>query len=163
MEPNSFAPRHMLGVIRFQQGRSLEAIDLITAALKLNAQVPDAWTNLGHVQAASARPEEAVASYRRALQLAPAETPVLNALAAQLLRLGRQDEALGVIDQLLAANPGDIEARNNRGNLLRALKRYDAALADYDAVLWRWRGPTWRRPGPIAARFCPTWGAPKRR
>ena len=36
MEPGSFAPRHMLGVIRFQQGRSSEAIDLITAALKRN-------------------------------------------------------------------------------------------------------------------------------
>src|SRR5580658_2385701 len=99
MEPNSFAPRHMLGVIRFQQGRSLEAIDLITAALKLNPQIPAAWVNLGHVQAASARPEEAVASYRKALQLAPAQALVLNALAAQLLRLGRQEEALGVIDQ----------------------------------------------------------------
>ena len=39
MEPNSFAPRHMLGVIRFQQGRAAEAIDLITGALKLNPQV----------------------------------------------------------------------------------------------------------------------------
>jgi tetratricopeptide (TPR) repeat protein len=135
MEPGSFAPRHMLGVIRFQQGRSSEAIDLITAALKRNPQVAAAWINLGHVQAASARPEEAVASYRKALQLAPADAPLLNALAAQLLRLGRQEESLDVINQLLAANPGDIEARNNRGNLLRELKRFDAALTDYDAVL----------------------------
>ena len=56
-------------------------------------------------------------------------------MAAQLLRLGRQEESLDVINQLLAANPGDIEARNNRGNLLRELKRFDAALTDYDAVL----------------------------
>ena len=33
------------------------------------------------------------------------------------------------------AGPGDIEARNFGGNLLRELKRFDAALADYDAVL----------------------------
>jgi tetratricopeptide (TPR) repeat protein len=135
LEPNSFAPRHMLGVIRFQQGRGVEAIDLIAGALKLNRTVPGAWINLGHVQTSLGRAEEAVTSYRKALELAPADAQTLNALAAQLLRLGRQDEALGVLDQLLAANPGDIETRNNRGNLLRDLKRYDAALADYDVVL----------------------------
>jgi tetratricopeptide (TPR) repeat protein len=135
MEPNSFAPRHMLGVIRFQQGRGIEAIDLIAGALKLHPEVPAAWINLGHVQASLGRAEEAIASYRQALQLAPTDAPTLNALAGQLTRLGRQDEALGAIDRLLAANPGDIEARNNRGNLLRDLKRYGAALADYDAVL----------------------------
>jgi tetratricopeptide (TPR) repeat protein len=135
MEPNSFAPRHMLGVIRFQQGRSAEAIDLITGALKLNREVPAAWINLGHVQAASGRTEEAVTSYRHAMALAPGEIAVLNALALQLMRLGRQGEAVDVLDQLLAARPGDIEARNNRGNLLRDLKRHEAALADYDAVL----------------------------
>jgi tetratricopeptide (TPR) repeat protein len=135
MEPNSFAPRHMLGVVRFQQGRAAEAIDLITGALKLNPQVADAWINLGHVQAAAARHEEAVASYRKALQLVPGHVAVLNALAAQLARLGRQGEAVDVLDQVLMANPGDVEVHNNRGNLLRDLKRYDAALADYDAAL----------------------------
>lgn len=135
MEPNSFAPRHMLGVIRFQQGRQAEAIDLITGALKLNPQIPAAWVNLGHVQAASGRGEDAVASYRRALELTPGDIAVLNALAAQLLRLGRQSEVVVELDRLLSASPGDIEARNNRGNLLRELKRFDAALADYDAVL----------------------------
>src|SRR5579859_4780144 len=88
MEPNSFGPHHMLGVIRFQQGKSAEAIDLINGALSLNPQIPAAWINLGHAQSASGRSEEAVASYRRALQLAPGNVMVLNALAAQLLRLG---------------------------------------------------------------------------
>jgi tetratricopeptide (TPR) repeat protein len=135
MEPNSFGPRHMLGVIRFQQGRISDAIDLITGALELNPQIPAAWVNLGHAQAAAGQAEQAVASYRTALELAPGNIAVLNAMAAQLLHLGRQREVVGALDQLLSATPGDIEARNNRGNLLRELKRFDAALADYDAVL----------------------------
>src|ERR1700744_5138511 len=60
LEPNSFAPRHMLGVIRFQQGKSAEAIDLINGALRLNPQIPAAWINLGHAQAASGRGDEAI-------------------------------------------------------------------------------------------------------
>src|SRR5258706_1734390 len=101
MEPASFAPRHMLGVIRFQQGRSAEAIELITAALKLNPQVAGAWINLGNVQAAAGRPKEAVASYRKAAALG--EAGVLIPLAGVLWRLGRPDQELGCIIQLSTA------------------------------------------------------------
>jgi tetratricopeptide (TPR) repeat protein len=132
-EPASFGPRHMLGVIRFQQGRSAEAIELIAAALKLNPQVADAWINLGNVQLAAGRPEEAVASYRKAVALG--EAGILIPLAGALWSLGRQDEALDCLTQLLAARPGDIEVLHQRGNMLRELKRFDQALADYDAVL----------------------------
>ncbi len=135
LEPASFAPRHMLGVIRAQQGRNAEAIDLIAAALKQNPQVADAWINLGNVQAAAGRPEEAAASYRKALALAPGHAVVLGALATIAWSLGRQQEALERMAELLAARPGDIEALHRRGNMLRELKRFDEALADYDAVL----------------------------
>ncbi len=135
IEPASFAPRHMLGVIRFQQGRNPEAIELIAAALKLNPQVADAWINLGHVQTAAGRPEEALASYRKALALAPGEPAVLDALAGVLWGLGRQEEALECVNLLLATRPGDIGALHRRGNILRQTKRLDQALKDYDAVL----------------------------
>src|SRR6266404_9080047 len=73
MEPASFAPRHMLGVIRFQQGQYPQAMELIAAALKLNPQVAAAWINLGNVQAMAGRPEEAAGSYREALALVPGD------------------------------------------------------------------------------------------
>jgi tetratricopeptide (TPR) repeat protein len=134
-EPSSFAPRHMLGVIRFQQGRHDEALGLIAAALDLNPQVAAAWINLGHVQSVAGHGEKAVRSYRQALALAPADPVVLKALAGVLWHLGRHEEALQCLDQLLAGCPEDIEALNNRGNLLRAMRRQKPALADYDAVL----------------------------
>ena len=134
-EPASFAPRHMLGVIRFQQGRYPQAIELISAALKLNPQVAEAWINLGHVQGVAGRPEEAAVSYRKALTLAPNEPAVLGALADILWKLGRHDEALDCMTQLLAVRPHDIAALHQRGNMLRQCKRFEQALADYDAVL----------------------------
>ncbi len=135
MEPASFAPRHMLGVIRFQQGQHLQAIDLITAALKLNPQVAEAWINLGHVQTGAGRPEEAVASYRRALTLSPGEFAALNALSGVLVQLKRSEEALDCTNWSLALRPGDIEALHRRADILRQMKRFDLALKDYDAVL----------------------------
>ena len=135
MEPASFAPRHMMGVIRFQQGQYPQAIELIAAALKLNPQVTEAWVNLGHVQAVAGRPEEAVASYRRALVLSPGEAAALNALAGVLWHLGRRDEALQCLSQLLGSRPGDVEIRHRRADMLREMKRFDQALKDYDTVL----------------------------
>src|SRR3982751_4126363 len=78
LEPSAFAPRHMLGAIRFQQGRHAAAIELITAALKHNPAVADAWINLGHVQSALGRREEAADSYGRALALAPGNIEALH-------------------------------------------------------------------------------------
>ena len=135
MEPASFAPRHMLGVIRYQQGQYPQAIEQITAALRLNPNVADAWTNLGNVQIAAGRSEEALASYRKALALSPGSPAIAGAVARILWDFGRQEEALEEITRLLAALPGDIEVRHYRGNMLRQLKRLDQALAEYDAVL----------------------------
>jgi len=135
MEPASFAPRHMLGVIRYQQGQYPQAMEQITAALELNPNIPDAWTNLGNVQMAAGRAEEALASYRKALALSPANPALAGAVARILWDLGRKDEALEEITRLLAARPEDIAVRHYRGNMLRELRRFDQALTEYDAVL----------------------------
>jgi len=135
MEPVSFAPRHMLGVIRYQQGQYSQATEQIAAALKLNPNIPDAWTNLGSAQMASGRAEEALASYRKALALSPANPALAGAVARILWDLGRKDDALEEITQLAAARPDDIAVRHYRGNMLRELRRFDQALIEYDAVL----------------------------
>ena len=135
MEPSSFAPRHMLGVVRYQQGRFAQAIELISEALTRNPNVAAAWVNLGNVQSVAGAPQEAVASYRKALALAPGDPQVLNALVTILWNLGRGEEALECMNALVAVRPGDIEPLHHRGNMLRQLKRFEAALADYDAVL----------------------------
>jgi len=135
MEPNSFAPRHMLGVIRFQQGRHDEAVALIQGALDLNPNVGAAWVNLGHVQNAAGRPDEAATAYARAVALQPADAGILGALVTVLWSRGRRDEALGGMDQLVALRADDIEVRHHRANMRREAKRLADALADYDMVL----------------------------
>jgi len=135
MAPSSFAPRHMLGVIRYQQGKYSQAIELITAALKINPKVADAWTNLGSAQLAAGHAQEALASYREAQALSSGSLALAGAVARILWDLGRKQEALDEISRLLAARPDDIEVRHYRANMLRELKQLDQALADYDVVL----------------------------
>jgi len=64
-----------------------------------------------------------------------AKPVVLNALAGVLWQLGRQDDVLECLGQLLTLRPGDIELLHRRADMLREMKRFDRVLKDYDAVL----------------------------
>ncbi len=128
LEPSAFAPRHMLGVIRFQQGRHDAAIELISAALKQSPAIPDAWINLGHVQSALGRREEAADSYRRALTLSPGNIEALHNRGNMLRELKRFDAALADYDAVLAARPDLAETWTVRGAVLSEMGRPQEAL-----------------------------------
>jgi tetratricopeptide (TPR) repeat protein len=135
LEPSAFAPRHMWGVIRFQQGRHDAAIELISAALKQNPAVADAWINLGHVQSASGRREEAADSYGRALALAPGNIEALHNRGNMLRELKRFDAALADYDTVLAARPDLAETWTVRGAALSEMGRAQESLESADRAL----------------------------
>src|SRR4051812_41349699 len=69
-EPSNSRAQNFLGIIRFQQGRFADALALIGASLKLNANA-DALSDYGNVLQALGRLEEALESYDRALEIEP--------------------------------------------------------------------------------------------
>src|SRR5436309_10658132 len=69
--PDQFDALHLLGTIKAQTGHAGEAHRLISAALKINPRVPDAWTNLGFVLHALKRDQEALDAFGKALALNP--------------------------------------------------------------------------------------------
>ena len=130
-----FDALYLLGVIRRQQGRNDEALDLILSALKRNPSSVDALTTCGLVLYALGRPEEAIKYYDRALLFRGDDAEVFNNRGAALRELNRHDEALASYDKALKFNPDYPEAHNNRGNALKELKRPEEALASYDRAL----------------------------
>src|SRR5215471_11929001 len=62
---------HLLGVVRKQQRRYDEAIDLIGAALQRDPDYVQAYINLGVTLADVKRYDEALASYAKALAIDP--------------------------------------------------------------------------------------------
>src|SRR5580698_6313910 len=64
-----FEARHLLGVLRGQQGRYEEALGLVGAALKIKPDVPGALSNFGLILHKLKRHQEALASYDRALAI----------------------------------------------------------------------------------------------
>ncbi|MBA2589476.1 MAG: tetratricopeptide repeat protein [Alphaproteobacteria bacterium] len=135
LEPSSFAPRHMLGVIRFQQGRHDDAAQLITAALESNPNVADAWTNLGHVQAGMGRREEAAESYGRALALAPGNIEALHNRGNMLRETKRFEAALADYGAVLGLRPDIAETWTGRGAALSEMGRAKEGLESLDKAL----------------------------
>jgi tetratricopeptide (TPR) repeat protein len=95
----------------------------------------DALLAEGNAFMALARPTEALASYQRALALAPDCVPALNNLGVALRNLGRAADALASFEAVLAIQAEHGDALNNRGKALIDLGCGDAALASFDQAL----------------------------
>jgi len=133
--PQDATAPHLLGVVRAQQGRNSEALELMGAALKLRPDAPEVLSNYGNVLKAQGRFAEALASYDKALAVKPDYAAALGKRALVLRDLGRLDAALDSANRALALQPDHIEALNTRGIILADLGRPDDALASYDRAL----------------------------
>jgi hypothetical protein len=133
--PDSYEALHLLGVIKLQRGHAAAALGRMEAALKLNPEAADAWSNRGLALSMLDRDSEALASFARSLALKPDDPDVLNGRGRVLLGLHEPARALADLDQAVALKPDHVGALINRGNALAALGRLDEALAQYDALL----------------------------
>ena len=133
--PDNFDALHLAGLIKAQSGQMGEAYRLMAAAVTINGQAPDAWTNLANVLHALKRDGEALDCLDKALALKPGDAEILRLRGNALLSLQRAEEALASFDAALARAPRHGETLLNRGTALAALGRHEQALADFDAAL----------------------------
>jgi tetratricopeptide (TPR) repeat protein len=131
-EPQDFNANHLMGVLRFQQGRPAEALDLLDKALTVNPAAAEALAHHGLVLHALGRSTEALANLDRALAMKPNQVEVLNWRGMVLEALGRPAEALASLEAALALNTRHCEALSNRGMALMALDRVEEALASLE-------------------------------
>ncbi len=106
-----------------------------SATLALEPQRADAHNNSGLALAALRKPQEALASYDKALTLDPNHLRALHNRATVLVELKVFDQALAACDRVLALDPQNPDTLNTRGIVLNKLKRPVEALASYDAAL----------------------------
>ncbi|HMF27440.1 MAG TPA: tetratricopeptide repeat protein, partial [Candidatus Cybelea sp.] len=81
------------------------------------------------------RLEDALASYDRAVALAPDHADTLDNRGVVLAALMRLDEALASFDRAVALRPDHANAFNNRGKTLADLKRLPDAIASFDRAI----------------------------
>jgi tetratricopeptide (TPR) repeat protein len=133
--PQHADARHMLGVLRAQQGRNQEAHDLIAPVVAGDPRNALALANLGNVLNALRRHEEALANFDRALALAPGVADTWCNRGNALQDVGQLEEALKSYDRALSLHPHFPLALNNRANTLQKMRQYDAALDSYEQAL----------------------------
>jgi tetratricopeptide (TPR) repeat protein len=121
-----------------QQGRVLEAIAAYQSVLALRPDMAECWYNLAYLQRHARRFEEALASYREALDrgISRAEEAHLNRAVIYSDHLARADAAEVELAAALEINPDYVPALLNLGNLHEdrgaredARKAYEGALA----------------------------------
>jgi predicted O-linked N-acetylglucosamine transferase (SPINDLY family) len=86
-----------------------------------------AWNNLGISLASLGQTEEAIASFRRALEVHPDDPGALTNLGAVLRDRGEHAEAADLFRRVLRLAPELPQAHNNLGNVLLDLGQHDEA------------------------------------
>ena len=126
---------HLLGAIAHQMGKADIAVGLITKALAIKPDYPEAHINLGNALQELGKLDEAVASYHKALAIAPEFAEAHNNLGNALQDLGQLDQAFASYHKALAIAPDYPEAHNNIGTAIQELGRSDEAAASYHKAL----------------------------
>lgn len=126
---------HLLGTIKAQQGNPVEGERLIAEALRVKPDAAMMWSNHGNALSMLGRNDEAIASYGRALALAPGLIQAHYSRCGLLNSMGRAAEALAAMERALAEMPGHHILATGRANALMALQRPVDALAGYDAAI----------------------------
>ncbi len=98
------------------------------ARLEVDPKDVSAHTTIAALEARRGRGREAIAGYRRALELAPQRVDLRVDLAIALIGEQDFDEARAVLAVALSRDGGDARAHFTLGNLLRKQREYAAAI-----------------------------------
>lgn len=127
-DPNNPDAMHLLGLAKYLQGKTQEAISLITEAVQAQPRNPLFHANLGECLRQTGDYSRAESHYRKALQHDPRFTNALNGLAICLGEQGHHDHATQTLKKLLRYEPDNGHAHTNLARSLRELGRHDEAL-----------------------------------
>jgi hypothetical protein len=121
MQPAGTAAGHYaVGRIDLASGRYDAAAQRFEQALRLDADMVDAYNALGIAHGLAGRYEKAVTVFDAALAVAPDSAQIVGNLGYALLRAGRLDEATQWLDRARDLDPANARVQENRRLLARA-------------------------------------------
>lgn len=109
--PHDLELRSRAGRALRRAGRPREALVHYEQFLSAIPSDPIVWNNQGGAQLDLLQVDDAIASFRRAIELDPKYTLAHRNLAAALLRAGRREEALAHLEQTIRADPAQSSLR----------------------------------------------------
>jgi Flp pilus assembly protein TadD len=110
-EHSRFTPAYnSLAELQMRQGRIHEAVDTLTAALQIRPRDPVLLNNLGMCLLLRKEYVRALDHFTRAAGLVPENEKYRGNMAAALGLLGRQEESLALLQQVLPGDKADYNA-----------------------------------------------------
>jgi tetratricopeptide (TPR) repeat protein len=131
IDPRLDIALYNLGTALEEQGTYAEAIAVYERLCAGRANAP-AQAGRGNCLVALGRTEEAIAAYRDAIALDPAQAGAHANLGAMLLQRQEFAAALDSVERAIALQPHHAEANLNKGIILNELGRPEEALAAFD-------------------------------
>jgi tetratricopeptide (TPR) repeat protein len=126
---------NILGVSLAALGRTEDGLAALRRAVKLNAQAPSYYANLGEILRQSGKIDEAAEALETAVKLDPNNAQALNNLGIVQYERKKFTDAVDYYHKALALNPNMAEALNNLGNALRMTGDLDGAIDAYQEAL----------------------------
>jgi tetratricopeptide (TPR) repeat protein len=124
-DPNGAEPLYSLGSVYLDQKKSKEARECFERAVKATADypatLPNAWNNLGILEAREGRTDAAIGFFQKALGLSPDHAVALQNLGNAYRQKKDWDAAKKTLEHALTLNPGDAEANYGLGMVFAQL------------------------------------------
>ncbi len=126
---------YSLGNALLRKGRTSEAIDQFTEALRINPDYAEAHNNLGNALLVTGRTSAAIDQCKEALRIDPTYAHAHNNLGNALAQTGRASEAIDHYKQTLRMNPNSADAHSNLGAALALMGRISEAIEELKAAV----------------------------
>jgi predicted TPR repeat methyltransferase len=123
---------HFLGLLRTQQGRHHEGIELMDAAVRIDPAYVDAWSNLGIAFYQQRDLDRAEKCCRKAIELSPGFANAWGNLGMALRAKDCYEETLQAWSRALELDPGMRNIAISYGQLLYKMGRVGQACDFYD-------------------------------
>lgn len=105
--------QYLLGCIHLREQDFEQAVEALQLAAEQFPDDPATFALLAEAQAGVGRTVDAINSYRRALELSPADGDLHNRLGLLFLKEAQVDVAMEHFESAIAANASDVEAATN--------------------------------------------------
>ena len=133
-DPLDFMAHRGLNQLLWKRGRS-DLLQSYDDAARLHPKMPAIFVEKGRLLLMYERPEEALDSFRLALEAAPDDERAREGHAAALARLGRYGESIAEFESVIVRRPQSVEVRCGLAEcLLRANETEKAILVTEEAL-----------------------------
>ena len=123
-----------LGSAALQRRDFTSAADLLKRAVAAEADRKDAWDQLGQAYAGLSQHDDAIAAFRKQIELDPNHKSANRDLAAELQKLGKLDDAVAAYRKQIEIASDDKQAHTSLGLLFVQMKRDPDARAELEAA-----------------------------